>query len=408
MGYTKTAVKGISWVGLFRAVMRATAIVRTIILARLLTPHDFGLFGVAALVLGLIEMFTETGINVFLIQQDDENALDDYLNTAWVVSIVRGFLITLVILLSAPAIVGFFGSNDALSLINLISLVPLIRGFINPAIVNFQKQLRFNSEFWFRSTVVIADALIAIILAFSTRSPISLAWGLIAAASVEVLLSQLLIQPKPKFKFHRTQLIEIINKGKWVTSAGIFAFFANKSADISIGKVLDTISLGYYQMAYRFAVIPVEEIIEIFNKVSFPIYSKIIGDKPRIKSAFIKNYIAVVGLAAPFTLVMFLLAGPFTQLVLGEKWLSIIPYLKLLSLLSLTASLAAPCNPLFLAAKRQDYLSLVSFFRLIILSFILIPLTFKYGIQGAILAYMFSIIIDIPVRFYLVRKIFSS
>ena len=93
MGYYKQAVNGISWMGGLRLFTRLLALIKIAILARILLPFQFGIYGIATLVLGFLEMLTETGINIFLIQQKEQ--IDEYVNSAWVVSIIRGFLIFL-------------------------------------------------------------------------------------------------------------------------------------------------------------------------------------------------------------------------------------------------------------------------------------------------------------------------
>src|SRR3990172_12131370 len=108
MGFYKDTIKGISWMGSLRGVMRSMSFVRLAILARILTPAQFGVFGIASLILSFLEIVTETGINVFLVQQKDD--IDEYINTSWVVSITRGILISLIILILAPTISTFFGS----------------------------------------------------------------------------------------------------------------------------------------------------------------------------------------------------------------------------------------------------------------------------------------------------------
>jgi len=88
-----------------RAATRALAFIKTVILARILVPSQFGAYGVALLVLGFLEVMTETGVNVLLIQ---EKETDRYVNSAWIVSIIRGIIISLVIILLTPFIVKFF------------------------------------------------------------------------------------------------------------------------------------------------------------------------------------------------------------------------------------------------------------------------------------------------------------
>ena len=107
MGYTKQALKGITWIGFFRVATRGISYIRIIILARILTPSQFGTADIALLILSITEVFTETGINIFLIQQKEK--IDKYVNTAWIVSIIRGLLIALVIFISA-SYVGLCGN----------------------------------------------------------------------------------------------------------------------------------------------------------------------------------------------------------------------------------------------------------------------------------------------------------
>src|SRR3990167_4081864 len=126
MGYLQTAFKGISWMAGLRGITRGLALIKIAVLARLLLPAQFGIYGIAALVLGLLESLTETGINVFLIQQRDK--IDEYINSSWVVSVLRGFLIALIIFLSIPLITSFFDTESARSILLLVCLVPIIRG----------------------------------------------------------------------------------------------------------------------------------------------------------------------------------------------------------------------------------------------------------------------------------------
>ena len=142
MGYLKDTIKGFSWLLGFRGFSRLMTFLRTAILARILLPSQFGVYGVAVLVLAFLEIITETGINVFLVQLKKE--IDEYLDTAWIISIFRGLIVSLLIIFTTPFIVSFFKVPDAQPLLYLVSLVAVIRGFINPSIVKFQKHLEFN------------------------------------------------------------------------------------------------------------------------------------------------------------------------------------------------------------------------------------------------------------------------
>src|SRR3989344_8747983 len=111
MGYLKTTFRGISWMAALRVVTRGLTIVKIAILARILLPAQFGIYGIATLVLGLLEMLTETGINVFLIQEKDD--VDGYINSAWVTSIIKGIIISAIILITIPFLTMFFDTPNA-------------------------------------------------------------------------------------------------------------------------------------------------------------------------------------------------------------------------------------------------------------------------------------------------------
>ena len=209
MGYKRDAIKGMSWLGSLRIATRIVSFFRTILLARILSPTQFGLFGIASLVLIFIETLTETGINIFLIQEDEK--LDNYVNTAWVVSIFRGFIIFISILILSPLIAFFFNTPDAIPLLLLISIVPFIRGFINPSVAKFQKELQFSKEFQYRFITFVVDSLVAIVTAIVLKTALSIVFGLVAGALVEVFLSFLMVKPLPKFSFDGKKVKYVVN-----------------------------------------------------------------------------------------------------------------------------------------------------------------------------------------------------
>jgi O-antigen/teichoic acid export membrane protein len=404
MGYQKQAVRGVSWVGLLRIALRGSAFIKTAFLARLLTPAQFGVFGIAAIVLGLLEMFTETGINVFLIQENDPDSLDKYLDTAYAISILRGVIIALLIILTAPLISRFFAEPSAIPLLLLGSLIPFIRGFINPAVVNFQKQLKFGQEFWFRNGTYVIDTVVAVSVAFMYHSPASLIWGMVAAALTEVFLSHWLISPKPKFHFIKQDFIKIIQAGKWITGAGIFEYVFLKGPDIAIGKLLSTSALGSYQMAYRLAALPITEFLESLNRVSFPIYAKIITDKSRVIRAIKKNYSVSLSFGIPIIVLLILFTEQITTLALGQDWIFIVPLMRSLAILSAIRLFTAPLSSIFLAAKKQNLITYISMLKLLFLAVLIYPLTTTFGIVGSITALTAAVALTIPLYiFYFIK-----
>ena len=142
---------GLTWTAGLRLMLRLITILRMAVLARILSKASLGVFGIVTMVLALLEISTETGINIFLMQEIGK--IDKYIDTAWVLSIIRGFLIALLIVILTPWISTFFNSPDTVDLLYLLALAPFIRGFINPAIITFLKELKFAKEFILRGLI---------------------------------------------------------------------------------------------------------------------------------------------------------------------------------------------------------------------------------------------------------------
>lgn len=403
MGYTKIAIKGISWMSIFRIVTRALSFLKIAVLARVLTPSQFGVFGIASLVLALLEILTETGVNIILIQAKKD--IKEYIDSAWVVSIIRGIIVSVAIIISSPFIASFFKTPDALGILLLISMVSLIRGFINPAEVKFRKELNFSYEFWFRSFIFLVDSVVAIFFALVTHSVYSLVFGLLAGAIVEVAISFVLIRPIPKLKFKTDYLKELLHKGKWITAYGIFNYFGENGDNIVVGRVLGSSALGIYQMAYKISILPISEVSDVISQVVFPVYTKIEGDTERLIKAYFKTMVMII--MGVFTVggIIFLFPVEVVRIILGPQWLSAVPVLKILAIYGILRTIAGPSSALFLSKGKQNYIAVMAFTRFTVLILTIYPFVLAYGMVGAGYSALFSVLVEFPVIIYFILKI---
>lgn len=405
MGYFQTALKGISWMGALRVVTRSLALVKIAILARILVPAQFGIYGIATLVLGFLEMLTETGINIFLIQKKEK--IDEYVNSAWAVSIVRGFLIGILIFVLAPFIASYFKNESAVFILYLVSVVPVIRGFINPSCIKYQKNLEFNKQFKYDSVIFFTDAIFAIGLGIITKSENSFVYAMIISTILEVILSFVYFKPTPKFVFEKTKTLEVINRGKWITGAGIFNYLFQNLDDILVGRVLGTASLGIYQQAYKISTLPVSEVGEVFNKVTFPIYVNLKDDTVRLRKAFLKTLLIISLLVVPFGFVVFKFPVEIVNFVLGENWISAAPVLQLLAIYGVTKAVSNSFFSLFLGIGKQEAVTYITLTSTLILVAILYPLIMIFGILGAAYATIIATVLSTPLTLYYYVKYFK-
>lgn len=406
MGYLGTSLKGVSWIGTLRLSTRAIALLKTIIIARILLPEQYGLVGIAMLVLAFIEIVTDTGINVFLLQEKER--IDKFINTAWVVSIGRGVLIFVLLLILSPFIATFFKTPLSLPLLILISLVPLIRGFINPSIIKLIKNLEFSKEFWLRFSIYAFDTVIAISLALITKQASSLIYGMIFGAMLEVVLSFYLLNPRPKFKFNKDQFEEIFHRGKWITGAGIFQYFFREGDDIIVGRVLGATSLGLYQMAYTIATLPITEVADVLEKVTLPVFIKISQDNKRLLKAYMKTTFVSLGVVLPFGIALFLFAEQILLILLGPDWVGAAGALKVVAIYAVIRATLNPTLTALLAIKKQHAVTVITFVSILGMGISILPLISVYGIVGAGASTIVGSLCSVPFVIYYSKKYLYS
>jgi O-antigen/teichoic acid export membrane protein len=403
MGYTNLALKGVTWIYAFRVFSRLITFLKIAIIARILSPSDFGVFGIATLILTFLEIITETGVNILLIQAKED--IKKYIDSAWIISIIRGTILFLIIFLLSPSISLFFNIERSKEIIMLIAFVPLIKGFINPAEVILQKNLNFKFEFYFRSLIFFADSLFSLILILITHSVYSLVAGLILGSILELILSFFLIKPTPRLKFNKEYLLKITSRGKWITAYGIFNYFSENGDNIMIGKLLGANSLGIYQMAYKISFLPISEMSDVINKVVFPVYTIISGDINRLKRAFYKTTILVTFFSTLIGLLIYYNSYSIINILLGEKWLATVSVLNILVFYGILRSFNGVLSSLFLSLNKQEYITVTTLIRCAILIFTIYPFILTFGMIGAAYSALLSILIEIPISIWLSYKI---
>lgn len=406
MGYKKTLIKGISWMSGFRGFTRIIAIIKIAILARFLTPSQFGSFAIASLILTLLETITETGVNVFLIQEHKN--YKKYVDTAWAISIIRGFIIFLIIFSLSIPLGNYFNSQESVILIVLISFVPLIRGFINPMVVSYQIDLLFHKEFYFRTLLFLADTVFAIIFTYLLQSPVGIIIGIIVSAILETIISFIVFEFKPKLNFDFVKMKKIIKVGKWITMGGVFKYFAEQADDIIIGKVLNTYYLGLYQNAYKISTLPVYEITGISSKVAIPIFAKINDDRNRTKKAFVKYFFTVSLFSFFLGLFIFIFAKEIILLLLGVNWIESLNALRILAVYGVVASIVNIPNTLFISMRKQDIFAKLRVIEFIIIVITIFPLIKAYDITGAAISTVLSSLLTLPISVVWAFKIIDE
>jgi len=386
------------WAFALRITSRLFGLARTIVLARLLAPNDFGLYGIALLSLSALETFSRTGFDQALIQKKEDTK--PYLDTAWTVHVIRGFVLAALLVLGAPLVGDFFGEPRAVLLVRVLGAAVLLKSFGNIGIVYFRKELEFHKQFIYELSGTFADLAVAIPAAFMLRSVWALVFGLLAGNLVRMVVSYLLHPYRPRLHLERVKTKELLTFGKWILASSMVAFLVLQGDDIFLAKILGATALGLYQLAFRFSNLVATEITHVTAQVTFPVYSKLQDSTQGLQKGFLRTLEVTTSLTLPVTAGIFVLAPDFVRLFLGNKWMPMVPALRILAVSGLIRSIVATGGSLFQAVGRPNMDFWMNFGRLAVMALVIYPLTKRYGMSGTAITVVLGISATVPIWAY--------
>ncbi|QTA79478.1 putative polysaccharide biosynthesis protein [Desulfonema limicola] len=376
---SRKIIHGGMWIFALKIFSRGLGFIRTIILARLLSPDDFGLLGIAMLAVFVIEIFSSTGFESALIQKKN---FADYMDTAWTLSAIRGFILFLILYLSAPFIALFFNSLQIDFIIKIIALSTILTGLKNPGIIIFHKKLEFNKLFKYEMVITLVTFGAAIWFAFVFKNVWALVFSHLVMNLTTLLMSYFFSSYRPKIKFSKLEFLELFRFGKWVTGSNIVIFLAAQGDDVFVGKVLGVSALGFYQMAFLIGNMPSSEITGVIQKIMLPAFAQMQDSPHRLKDAYMKTVSLCSLLSIPLGGGLIMLAPDFVCLMMGQQWTPVIIPLQVLTISGVFRAVAASGGALFYAVSKPDLGFKMNLFRLAVTIILIYPLSRTWGITG--------------------------
>jgi len=218
--------------------------------------------------------------------------------------------------------------------------------------------------------------------------------GQIAVGLVSLVVSYLIHPYRPSIHLDLKKSKELFGFGRWVFGSSILAFLLTQGDDIFVGKMLGITALGFYQMAYRISNMPATEITHVISQVTFPAYSKMQDDLPRLREAYLRVLQLTAFLSFPIAGLIFILGPDFTKIFLGEKWMPMVPAMQVLVFGGLVRSIAATSGYIFYAVGKPKIDTALQIVRLSVLAVLIYPFTIQLGILGTSIAVFLSIFIS--------------
>jgi len=406
----KRSVKGGAWVFALRVLTQMLSLGRYVLLMNILGVNYMGLLGIAMLLMQILDSFSNTGFGAALIQKDKK--LDSYLSTAWTIGIIRAFLLFAILFVAAPYFANWKAEPEdvslTISIIRVLGLSFFIGALGNIGIIHFRKELQFHKQFIIQIIPSLISITVTVALVLIYKSVWSLVIGRLSANLFRCIFSYAMHPFRPKLQFQTQKAREMWQFGKWVMGSTIIGFLAHQGDDFFVMAYINVGALALYQAAYKFSNIPATEITHLISQVTFPAYSKIKNDIPRLCEAYFKILQFNACLSIPIAALIFILSPEFVTLFLDPEWQPIIPVMQTLTIFGLSRSIGATTGPVFQAVGRPDLITKIGLCKLVFLAIIIFPLTRKWGIVGTSTAIIIASVGAQPVIQFLILKILQS
>ncbi|MFP4029864.1 MAG: lipopolysaccharide biosynthesis protein, partial [Candidatus Brocadiia bacterium] len=386
---TSRVVKSVGWVFAGKAFGRVLKLLQYVILARLLAPKDFGLFGIVMLAIGTLQTFSKTGFHAALIQRRDDT--EAFLDTAWTVQAVRGVVLGVLLYVAAPGVAAFFDEPRAPALLRVMCISVMLGGLKNVGIIYFRKELKFHKQVLYNCGTALISLIVAIVLAYRLHSVWALIWAGLAGSASGVLLSYLIHPFRPRLSLEPGRARGLFSFGVWMLGTSIVVFIATKLDDALVGKMLGAGALGLYQMAFRLSNTPATEITHVTNAVMMPAYARVQDQTARLRRGFLSVLEFTMSFCLPLTAFLVIAAPVVVEGLLGSGWQGAIVPLQILAFAGLFRAFAATFGPLFVGTgtPRNDFrMNLV---RMFVLAATIYPLTALWGLAGASLSVVLAL-----------------
>jgi lipopolysaccharide exporter len=396
-------IRGGLWVFLLRGTRRIFDFARTLILARFLSPNDFGLMGIALISLQALETLSQTGFQTALVQKKGD--VKEYLDVTWTFLFLRGVGLFFLMSLAAPFVAEFFNSPRARFVIQFLALSLLFQGLVNIRIVLFQKELIFRKQFLFEFSGFMADFVVSLSLVLVFQNVWVLVAGKIAGDITKIIASYALDFYAPAIKFNLTKTKELYQFGRWITVANMLVFLVTECDNIVVGKLFGAIQLGFYRLASTIGNLPTTEITHVVSQVTLPAYSKLQDEREKIKEMFFRTLHFTTIVSFMISSLITALIYQFTSIFLGEKWLPIVMIAHVIVIAGLVRSIQAVTGPVFIALGKPKIETICQVVRFSVLIMLIYPLSRKYGIMGVPLSVLLSILITAILSCVLVTRV---
>lgn len=401
-----SATSNVRWVGATQAGRVGIQFVSIIVFSRLLAPSEYGLMAMAAVVMNFGGLFRDMGTSTALIQRKELTS--GLLDTVFWLNVVLGLIVGVFAAIMAPVGAWVFATDALVGVLLALAVIFPIMGSTAPHLALLERHSEFRSIALIEVSAGVIGLAAGVIFALMGGGVYSFVLQGVVTAAVSAVQFWRVSNWRPGVSWSREELSKI-----WRFSGNLFVFnFVNyfvRNADSAlVGRYLGTVSLGWYSVASRLLLFPIQNLTAVMNRALLPVYSRRQENLTEIATLYLRTLALISAISAPMMFGLWALREPFVSVLLGPSWLPVAEILAWFAPMGFFQSLLSTTGTILSAIGRTDLLRTLAIVNTLVV-FGGFVLGLQYGLLGLVIAYFFATaVVTVSTMYITLNKIDSS
>lgn len=323
----KSFINNFIWRFAERCGAQLVTFIVSIVLARILTPEDYGVVALATVFTSILQVFVDSGLGTALIQKKKADDLD--FSSVFYFNFVVCIVLYIIMFFTAPFISVFYNDSSLTSIVRVASLTIVISGVKGIQQAYVSRNMLFKRFFFATLGGTIFSAFIGIGLAYAGFGVWAIVAQQLSNTAIDTIILWITVKWRPKKMFSIKRLKELLNFGWKLLISSLFNTVYNNLRNLIIGKYYSSADLAYYNQGDKFPNLIVTNINSSIDSVLLPTLSSAQDEKKRVKSMTRRAIKTSTYIMAPLMMGLAFCATPIVRLILTEKWMPCVPYLQI-------------------------------------------------------------------------------
>lgn len=352
-----TVLSGFIWSFGERILAQVVSLVVGIVLARTLSPEDYGVISIVMVFITICDIFVSSGFGTAIVRQDKAENID--FNTAFILSFSMSLILYIVLFFSSPIIASFYNMPILKQVVRVFGIRIIISSFNNIQQAYIQRQMKFKKFFVATLFGTLFSCVVGIVMAYTGFG----VWALVAQYMTNTIIDTAVLffvgGWKPKLEFSTKSAKTIYSFGWKMLCSQLIFTLSNDIRSLIIGKVFGSNDLAYYEQGKKYPAVIVDNINVGISKVMLPTFAKSQNNLTQLKTMLRKSIRTGLFIVAPLMCGFAAVSNTFVSVVLTNKWLPAVPFIFIFCIAYMTRPLEELCHRVMLAIGKSGVVMII-------------------------------------------------